>query len=55
MEDGKRLKLLGFSRLSAAMSVILRDCGDVAGVLMGNSGHKVIFGLIVVVEFESKE
>lgn len=52
---GKRLKLDGFSRLSVAISVIFLGCGELLGVLVGNSGHSVILGLIVLVEFESNE
>lgn len=56
MELGKRLKLFGFSRLSGVSSDSLRDCGLVLlGVLLGNSGHSVGFGLIVLGEFESSE
>lgn len=56
VELGRRLKLFGLSRLSGVSSDSLRDCGLVLlGVLLGNSGQRVVLGLIVLVEFESSE
>lgn len=55
MDEGKRLKFAGFNKLSVAISVILRGCGDVLGVLVGKSGHNVALGLMVLVELESNE
>jgi len=57
VEFGNRLKLFGLSRLSGVSSESLRDCGLVLlGVIFpGNSGQRVAFGLIVLVELETRE